>query len=64
MLSDIEGVEKNPKASVLLIGLGADVLNFRLLWWSSPKRADYLIVQDRVLFAVHEALEREGLEVG
>ena len=58
---DIEGVEKDPVASVLLIGLAADVMTFRLLWWSSPRRADYLIVQDRVLFAVHEVLTREQI---
>lgn len=60
---DIEGVEKDPIASVLLVGLGAGVVTFRLLWWSSPRRGDYLIVQDRVLFAVHEVLAREHIEM-
>jgi len=64
ILSDIEGVEKDPKASVLLIGLGAELLTFRLLWWSSPKRGDYLIVQDRVLLAVHDVLQRDGIALG
>jgi small conductance mechanosensitive channel len=64
ILGDIEGVEKDPKATALLLGLGGDALTFRLLWWSSPKRGDYLIVQDRVLLAVHEVLQGEGIPLG
>jgi small conductance mechanosensitive channel len=59
--SGIEGVEEDPVASVLLVSIAGGNLNFRLLWWSSSQRADYLIVQDRVLLAVYEALNAEGI---
>jgi small conductance mechanosensitive channel len=59
----IEGVEKDPIATVLLVALAGDALTFRLLWWSSPVHGDSLIVQDRVLLAVHEALAQEQLSV-
>jgi small conductance mechanosensitive channel len=61
--SGIEGVEADPVASVLLISLAGDALTFRLLWWSGSERGEYLIVQDRVLLAVHEALAAERLAV-
>jgi small conductance mechanosensitive channel len=63
MRSGLEGVEEDPVATVLLVALAADALTFRLLWWSSPVRGDYLIVQDRVLLAVHDALTKEQLSV-
>lgn len=62
--SGIEGVEPDPVATALLISLAGDALTFRLLWWSGSERGEYLIVQDRVLLAVHAALAAERLAVG
>jgi small conductance mechanosensitive channel len=59
----IPGVEADPVATALLISLAGGALTFRLLWWSGSERGEYLIVQDRVLLAVHEALASEGLAV-
>jgi small-conductance mechanosensitive channel len=61
--SGIEGVEPDPIATALLISLAGGALTFRLLWWSGSERGEYLIVQDRVLIAVYEALRREQLMV-
>jgi small conductance mechanosensitive channel len=61
--SGIEGVETDPVATALLISLAGGALTFRLLWWSGSERGEYLIVQDRVLLAVHEALRNEQLAV-
>jgi small-conductance mechanosensitive channel len=61
--SGIEGVDKDPVATALLISLGGGALTFRLLWWSGSERGEYLIVQDRVLIAVYEALRKEQLTV-
>jgi small conductance mechanosensitive channel len=59
----IEGVEPDPVAAALLISIAGGALTFRLLWWSPSERAEYLIVQDRVLIAVYEALRAEQLTV-
>jgi small-conductance mechanosensitive channel len=61
--SGIEGVEPDPVAAALLISIAGGALTFRLLWFSSSVRADYLIVQDRVLAAVYEALRAQQLTV-
>jgi hypothetical protein len=61
--SDIEGVEPDPVATALLISLAGGALTVRLLWWSGSERGEYLIVQDRVLIAVYEALRKEQLLV-
>jgi small conductance mechanosensitive channel len=52
----IEGVEKDPVADVILLDLHGDAATLRLLWWSNPRRGESLLVQDRVLLAVHDAL--------
>jgi small conductance mechanosensitive channel len=60
----IEGVEADPVATALLISLAqGGGLTFRLLWWSGSERGEYLIVQDRVLLAVQDALKEHGLAV-
>jgi small-conductance mechanosensitive channel len=59
--SGIEGVDTDPLATVLLLKISGETLTFRLLWWSASDRASYLIVQDRVLKAVYEALRSEQL---
>lgn len=61
--SGIEGVEPDPMATALLISIAGGALTFRLLWWSGSERLDYLIVQDRVLIAVYQALRAEQLTV-
>jgi hypothetical protein len=49
---------------VLLVSIAGGALTFRMLWWSSSERGDYLIVQDRVLRAAFEALRAAQLTVG
>jgi small-conductance mechanosensitive channel len=61
--SGIEGVEPDPVATVLLIKLAANGMTFRLRWWSSSERGEYLIVQSRVLTMVYEALRGAQLKV-
>lgn len=61
--SGIEGVETDPVATALLVSITGGALTFRVLWWSDSERGSYLIVQDRVLEAVHAALRAEQLTV-
>ena len=61
----IEGVAPDPAADVLRLRVGGDTITLRLHWWSSSERGEFLVVQDRVLATVREALrEREMAGVG
>jgi small conductance mechanosensitive channel len=62
--SGIEGVQPDPVATALLVSIVGGALTFRILWWSESERGAYLVVQDRVLKAVHAALRAEQLTVG
>ncbi|MFL5561683.1 MAG: mechanosensitive ion channel family protein [Gemmatimonadaceae bacterium] len=62
--SGIEGVEPDPVATALLVSIVGGALTFRVLWWSDSERGSYLIVQHRVLRAVHAALQAEQLTIG
>jgi small conductance mechanosensitive channel len=57
----IEGVEKDPKAAVLLLALGGSSMTLRLVWWSRSQHGEYLLVQDRVLRAIHDAFASAGI---
>ena len=59
---DIEGVSPDPRAEVLLVKLDGQTATLRLRWWSASRHGDYLIVQDRVLRAVRDALRELGRE--
>jgi small-conductance mechanosensitive channel len=61
--SGVEGVDLDPVATVLLVRIAAEAMIFRIRWWSNPERGEYLIVQDRVLTAVFEALRGAKLVV-
>lgn len=56
----IEGVSKDPVADVLLLKVGSSS-TLRLLWWSVSERGEYLVIQDRVLKAVGQALTQAGI---
>jgi small-conductance mechanosensitive channel len=57
----IDGVEKDPKAAVLLLALGGPSVTLRLVWWSRSEHGEYLLVQDRVLDAIHDAFASAGI---
>lgn len=59
----IEGVDTDPVATALLISIGGGALTFRVLWWSISERGGSLIVQDRILTALHQAIRAEQLTV-
>jgi small-conductance mechanosensitive channel len=57
----IQGVERDPVADVLVLSMNAQSVTLRLLWWSGSEHGEYLVVQDRVLRAIHEAFATHGL---
>lgn len=59
----IEGVDTDPVATALLISIAGGALTFRALWWSISERGGSLIVQDRILTALHRAIRAEQLTV-
>jgi small-conductance mechanosensitive channel len=59
--SGIEGVERDPVADVLLLTIGGQATTLRLLWWSHSEHGEFLLVQDRVLSALHAAFAAAGV---
>ncbi|HEY5062004.1 MAG TPA: mechanosensitive ion channel domain-containing protein [Gemmatimonadaceae bacterium] len=59
----IEGVKSDPTADVLVVKMAGNCVTLPVLWWSSSRRADYLIVQDRVLGAIGSALQSGRFEL-
>jgi small-conductance mechanosensitive channel len=59
--SEIEGVERDPVADVLVLAIGGQAVTLRLLWWSRPERGEFLLVQDRVLMAIRDAFAKAGI---
>lgn len=58
---NLQGVEKDPKAAVLLLTLGGQSITLRLVWWSPSEHGEYLLVQDRVLRAIRDAFASAGI---
>ena len=58
---NIEGVERDPVADVLIIAMNGQSVTMRLLWWSNSQHGEYLLVQDRVLMAIREAFTRNAI---
>ena len=57
----IAGVAEDPVADVLVLRITGSTVTFRLLWWSASERGEYLVVQDRVLRRVRDAVRGAGL---
>lgn len=57
----IAGVAEDPVADVLVLRISGSTVTLRLLWWSASERGEYLVVQDRVLRRVREAVRSAGL---
>lgn len=58
---NIEGVEKDPVATALLLAITGQSATLRLVWWSRSQHGEYLIVQDRVLRAIRDAFGAAGI---
>lgn len=59
----IQGVDADPLADAVVTKITGDSTTVRVLWWSSSRRPDYMLVQDRVLTAVRTALEGAGMQL-
>ena len=62
-VSGVEGVLTDPTPDVLLWDLAGSSQNLRVRWWTKPHRGDVVVVRDRVLQAVAEALVGAGIDL-
>ena len=60
----VEGVQDEPPAEVFVVDIAASTINVRVWWWvQPPSRRNVLLVQDRVLIAVKNALTENGIDL-
>ncbi len=60
----VEGVQTEPPAEVFVVDIAASTINVRVWWWvQPPSRRNVLLVQDRVLIAVKNALTENGIDL-
>jgi len=60
--SGVEGVSRAPVPGVLVFKTDPANTTLRVSWWTPPRQSESLAVQDRVLEAVREEVEREKEE--
>ncbi len=59
----VEGVLADPAPDVLTWDLAESSVNLRVRWWSLPVRGEVVVLRDRVLRAVAEALLGAGIDL-
>ncbi len=60
----VDGVQDEPPAEVFVVDIAASTINVRVWWWvQPPSRRNVLLVQDRVLIAVKNALTENGIDL-
>lgn len=59
----VDGVLADPAPDVLVWELAGSSQNLRIRWWTRPQRADVLVVRDRVLQVVAEAISDAGIDL-
>ena len=63
-MQGIEGVLSNPAPQALVVDLADSTVNIRARWWvSSPRQADVLDAQDKVLEAIKNTLSAHGIDL-
>ena len=62
-MTDIAGVEAEPKPEVLVWDLAGSSVNLRLRWWTNSRRTDVVHTQAALLEAVKAALDGEGIDM-
>ena len=63
-LREVEGVLTEPAPEALVVDLAGSSVNIRARWWiNSPRRADIMGAQDRVLEAIKTKLTAHGIDL-
>ena len=59
----IEGILADPAPDVLTWDLAGSSVNLRVRWWTDPTRKNVVVVRDKVLMAVKEAILAAGIDL-
>lgn len=63
-LRGIEGVLTDPAPEALVVDLAGSSVNIRARWWiNPPRRADFMVAQDRGLEAIKNKLTANGIDL-
>lgn len=63
VLSEIDGVLDQPEPDTIMMEMGDSAVVFRVRWWTDSRKADVLVVQDRVLRTIKNRLTEEGFNI-
>lgn len=63
VMQETEGVINNPAPDTIMTELGDSAVVFRVRWWTNPRQADVLAVQNRVLRRIKNRLTEEGFDI-
>jgi len=62
-LNQVEGVLSTPEPDVIAVGLAASSVTLRARWWTDSRRAANLNIQDKVIIAIKNALQANGIDL-
>lgn len=62
-LRGVEGVRHEPAPEALLRELGTSTVNIEVRLWCNPREHDLLVITDRAIAAVKEAMDDAGIEM-
>lgn len=63
VLNTTEGVLRHPAPDTIMMEMGDSAIIFRIRWWTKPRKADELVVQDKVLRTIKNRLTEEGFNI-
>lgn len=63
VMSEIEGVLAEPAPDTFMTEMGDSAVVFRVRWWTDPRKAQILSVQDKVLRTIKNRLTDNGFDI-
>ena len=63
VMSEIDGVLSSPAPDTFMTEMGDSAVVFRVRWWTDPKIAEVLKVQDKVLRTIKNRLTENGFDI-
>ncbi|MEL6308584.1 MAG: mechanosensitive ion channel family protein [Chloroflexota bacterium] len=63
VLKEIDGVLDTPAPDTIMTEMGDSAVVFRVRWWTDPRQANVLKVQNKVLRAIKNRLVEEGFDI-
>ena len=63
VLAEIDGILSNPPPSSVMVEMGDSAVVFRVLWWTDPRMANVLKVQNDALRTLKNRLTEAGFDI-